>query len=482
MDLKLTQSTVNKTKQHIQTAQQWDVIVIGAGVVGCAIVRQLTLNGLKVLLLERGADILSGASKANSAILHTGFDAVANSLELECMRAGYKEYIEIRHKLNLPLLKTGALLVAWNEQQLSQLPSIVSKAHENGSDDVKQIDLPDLIKREPNLSNNALGAVEISQEYVIDPWSAPLAYVTQAAKAGAQYQFNSEVTDGEFDGKLWCLETTIDKYKAKLVINCSGNNGDIVQSICETPKFAIKPRKGQFIVFDKSAYGLVNSIILPVPTATTKGVVITKTIFGNLLLGPTAEEQQDRYDTSVDANILQNLFACGVKMLPDLEHHGITATYAGLRPATQFKDYQIEANPSKNWVGVNGIRSTGLTSALGIAKYVEKLCLENFADIVPFNNLKDIYWPQMPNLAAHKPRAFEIGDGTEIICHCEHVTRGQLESALKSEIAAKSVGGIRRRTRVMMGRCNGFYCSAKVSELTKGAISPPQDSDGGKND
>ena len=478
----MTQSTANKAKNHIQATKQWDIIIIGAGVVGCAIVRQLTLNGLKVLLLERGADILSGASKANSAILHTGFDAPPNSLELECMQAGYKEYLSIHNKMNLPLLKTGALLVAWNEQQLNQLPDIVEKAHQNGIDDVRQIDLKTLNEREPCLSNHSLGAVEISQEFIIDPWSAPLAYLTQATKSGAEYLFNCEVKSGEFDGKFWHLKTNKDTYKAKIVINCSGNNGDVIESICETPKFKIKPRKGQFIVFDKSAYNLINSIILPVPTATTKGVVITKTVFGNLLLGPTAEEQSDRYNAPVNETVLNELFASGVKMLPNLKNHGITATYAGLRPATQFSDYQIAAKPTKNWVGVNGIRSTGLTSALGIAKYVEQLCLENFTHILPFKSLKDIFWPQMPNLAAHKPRAFETGDGTEIICHCEQVTRGEIHAALASDIPAKSIGGIRRRTRVMMGRCNGFYCSAKVAQLTKNVIPPPRETIGGKND
>ncbi len=451
----------------------WDVIVIGAGVVGCAITRRFALSGAKTLLLEKGSDILSGASKANSAIMHTGFDAPSDSIELACMKAGYNEYLDISGKMNLPTMKCGALVVAWDESQLAELAGIVDKAHQNGIDDVAQIDRKTLLGKEPGLSNNALGAVEVPREYVIDPWSAPLAYLTQAVRAGAEYRFNAEVTSGTFDGKNWCISTPTEAFTSTLVINCTGTNGDHIEQICRDPEFEIRPRKGQFLIFDKSASNLINSIILPVPTPTTKGVVLTKTIFGNLLLGPTAEEQMDRENARVDHNILEQLIETGTRILPDLPTHAVTATYAGLRPATQFKDYQISADADKNWIGVNGIRSTGLTAALGIASYVEQLCAEKFGAITKFGPPKTPSWPQMPMLAQDNTRSYQEGDGTEIICHCEGVTRGDIERALSAEIPAQSLGGLRRRTRVMMGRCNGFYCSARVAELTKGKLSPP---------
>jgi len=457
----------------------WDVIVIGGGVVGCAITRRFALAGAKTLLLERGRDILSGASKANSAILHTGFDAPPGSLEVSCMQAGYREYLEIHSRLNLPVLKTAALVIAWNEEQLSQLDGIVSKAHENGVADVQQISGLALHKREPGLSTKALGAVEVPHEYVIDPWSAPLAYLKQAVSVGAGYRFGTEVKSGAFDGEYWHLNA-IDpdaegkRYTGRIVINCTGTNGDNIEQICRKPNFEIRPRKGQFLVFDKSANSLINSIILPVPTPTTKGVVLTKTIFGNLLLGPTAEEQEDRNTARVERKMLDELVAAGTEMLPDLTNHEVTATYAGLRPATQFKDYQISAEPRKNWIGVNGIRSTGLTAALGIAAHVEKLCGETYSGTANFGQAPDPDWPVMPMLAEHELRAYQKGDGTEIICHCERVTRGEIEAALNDKsLPACDLGGLRRRTRVMMGRCNGFYCSARVNELTRGKISPP---------
>ncbi len=450
----------------------FDVIVIGGGVVGCAVMRRFALNGAKALLLERGEDILSGASKANSAILHTGFDAPPGSTEVACMQAGYAEYLEMHAALNLPVLETGALVVAWNDEQRAALDGIIAKAHENGVGDVQLVERDALRRAEPHLADSAIAAVSVPREFVIDPWSSPLAYLRQAVAAGAQYRFNAEVTGGEFDGKMWRLRTGQGEFNGRIVINCSGAQGDIVQGICTPPTFEIRPRKGQFLVYDKSASDLINAIILPVPTPTTKGVVLTKTIFGNLLLGPTAEEQDDRENATVDHDMLQGLIDTGTAMLPDLSDHPVTATYAGLRPATQFKDYQIKAEAGKNWIGVNGIRSTGLTAALGIAAYVEQLCAEHFTSFGP---PVAPGFPTMPNLAQHLPRASQTGDGTEILCHCESVTRGDVERALTAEVPARSLGGLRRRTRVMMGRCNGFYCSARVAELTKGKLDRPLD-------
>ena len=234
------------------TAPRFEIIVIGGGVVGCALMRVFSLAGGRALLLEKGADILSGASKANSAILHTGFDAPPGSVEVACMQAGYKEYLEIYQRFSLPMLETGALVVAWNEEQLAQLDGIIAKAHENGVADVGKVSQAALRRAEPQLSEAALGAVSVPREFVIDPWSSPLAYLRQAVEMGAEYRFNTEVQSGEFDGESWRLSTNNGDFSARIVINCSGNQGDIVQRICTKPSFEIRPRKGQFLVYVKT--------------------------------------------------------------------------------------------------------------------------------------------------------------------------------------------------------------------------------------
>jgi glycerol-3-phosphate dehydrogenase len=442
-----------------------DVVVIGGGVVGCAIFRRLALAGLKPLLLEKGDDVLSGASKGNSAILHTGFDAPPGSLEVACMQAGYREYNAIRNRLNLPLVETGALVVAWNEEQQAKLPAIVAQAHQNGVADVAEISAAELRRREPQLAPHALGAVLVPGEHIIDPWSAPLAYALQGLAHGGRIRRGFTVSGGDFNGG-WSLTTERGRVNAGLVINAAGNHGDSVEAICRPSPFKVTPRKGQFVVFDKPAANLVKSIILPVPTERTKGIVICKTAFGNLLVGPTAEDQEERDLAEVDERMLAMLIEKGREMLPGLSDVGVNAVYAGLRPATQFKDYQIEALPDRRWITIGGIRSTGLTASLGIAAHVADLVAKHFH---PMEEAAPI-WTPVPNLCEERPRPYQIGG--EIVCHCEWVTRGEIEAALEGPLPAGDIGGLKRRTRAMMGRCQGFYCSANVAAIAAGKIEP----------
>jgi glycerol-3-phosphate dehydrogenase len=444
-----------------------DVAIIGAGVVGCAIFRRLAMGGARTVLLERGADILGGASKGNSAMLHTGFDAPPESLELACIRAGHAEYLMIHAQLNLPLLETGGLLVAWSEGERNRLPAIAAQAHQNGVSDMQLIDRAELMQREPNLATVAQAALVVPGEHIIDPWSAPLAYALQGLAHGGEVRRRVTVEGGDFDSSRWRLATSDGTIEARIVINAAGLQGDIVEAIARPSPFQIKPRKGQFVVFDKPAARLIRASILPVPSERTKGVMLCRTVFGNLLVGPTAEEQEDRDDTSVDRAQLAALIEQGVRRLPALAQESVTATYAGLRPATQFKDYQIDTLPAQNWISVAGIRSTGLTGALGIAQHVAGLYAENFGSL---SEPAAPIWTPVPNLAEHMPRPYQQPGYGEVVCHCELATRIEIEAALSGPLPAGDLGGLKRRTRCMMGRCQGFYCSARVAELAAGRV------------
>jgi glycerol-3-phosphate dehydrogenase len=443
-------------------------VIIGGGVVGCAIFRRLAMAGLEPIMLEAAPDILDGASKGNSALLHTGFDAPEESIELNCIQSGYREYLAIRDKLNLPLVESSALVVAWDEEQLARLPAIVEKAHRNGVADVAQIDRNELRKREPFLSARALGAVFVPGEHIIDPWSAPLAYAHQGLAHRGRIMRRCRVTGGEFDGWRWTLHTTLGDVSAGVVINAAGNYGDLIEAINEPPAFAITPRKGQFVVFDKPASKLLHAIILPVPTERTKGVVACRTAFGNLLVGPTAEDQKERSRAEVDHAVLEQLIAKGVEMIPGLARHSVNAIYAGLRPATQFKDYQIAVNRQRRWITAAGIRSTGLTAALGIAQMIGRGFNETFGGMQD----EEAIWTPVPNLAEERPRQYMTQAGGDIVCHCELVTRGEIAAALEGPLPAGDLGGLKRRTRCMMGRCQGFYCSAKVLAMAEGRLQP----------
>ncbi len=455
------------------SAVRFDVAVIGAGVVGCAIARRFALMGARVTVIEKAADILAGASKGNSAILHTGFDAPSGSLEWQCVQAGYAEFLGIREELGLPLLQSSAILAAWTEDEVSKLDQIAAKAWKNGVADVRPLTPAEVLAREPHLSPNVLGGLLVPGEYLIDPWSTPLAYIHQAIAHGATVLRETEVLSGRFDGHIWTLETNKDPVTAETVINAAGLWGDIVDDRLEAGRaFGIRPRKGQFVVFDKAAAPLLSAIILPVPTERTKGIVLTPTIFGNLLVGPTAEEQTDRIRATVEREVMEQLITKARAILPALAGMPVTATYAGLRPATEHADYQIRQDAARHLIVAGGIRSTGLTGALGIAQHVATLYGDRHRP-QPRAAADSRPCAALPVLAEHEARDWTKPGYGEIICHCELVTKREIEAALAGPLPAGDIGGLKRRTRAGMGRCQGFYCGARLAALTEGRFTTP---------
>ena len=467
----------NKCDSHINTTDgsaliaSADIAIIGGGVVGCAVARRMALEGASVVLIEKAPDILDGASKGNSAILHTGFDAPVGSLEQKCVSRGYDEYLEIHKSLNLPLLKTTAMVAAWSKKEEERFAGIMEKGLDNGVDDLCLLSKSQILAIEPDLADNVRAAILVPREYVIDPWSAPLAYLKQALKNGGKVLFNAEVVGGSFDGSRWMLNTKIGKVRATHVINCAGLYGDIVDlNVLGKTQFAIQPRKGQFVVFDKAAGQFLKSIILPVPTERTKGIVLFPTIFGNIVVGPTAEDQESRDDACVDKKILKLLIDQAIEKLPAFANIPITTTYAGLRPASDKKHYRIIQDFDRNWLTLGGIRSTGLTGALGLARHVHDLFSNQG---IGFEKIENPVVSDVPNLAEHLPRDWHTPDYGEIVCHCEMVTKREIIAAMEGTISAQSIDGLKRRTRATMGRCQGFYCSAHLAQLTKGKFAQP---------
>jgi glycerol-3-phosphate dehydrogenase len=443
-----------------------DVVVIGAGVVGCAIARSFAIRGWSTLVVEKAGDILEGASKGNSALLHTGYDEPEASEELRILSHGFNLYRQIHRRMNLPLVETGALVVAWNEEERRELDGICAHAHRNGTIDASVIDQATLRKREPNLSPAAVGAVLIPGEAIIDPWSAPLGYMTQAIRHGARLVTNAEVRRVSRRGDHWRISTAAGEFASRIVVNAAGLFGDRVEALRGVrPGFTVRPRKGQFVVYDKPASSLVNAIILKVPTPRTKGVLLARTVFGNLLLGPTAEDQEDRIHATVDSTVLERIMAEGTIMLPALAGQTVTATFAGLRPATEHRDYVLKVDGEAGWITVGGIRSTGLSASLGLGEWAAERGGKLLGDERAAPADDDLDWPQMPNLSAYAERPYQREGRSPMACHCEWVTEQELASALTGPVPAGTLGGLKRRTRVMLGRCQGFGCSGAVCRV-----------------
>jgi glycerol-3-phosphate dehydrogenase len=437
-------------------------------VVGSAIARELTRFDLEVTLLEAAPDVGAGTSKANTALLHTGFDAKPGTLESRLVARGCELLGEYAGRVGIPLERTGALLVAWDEEQKAELPGIVERSRENGYDAIRALDVEELYRREPHLGHGAVAALEVPDEAIVCPFTTPLAFATEAVLAGCELRRSTPVTGIErLSGGGFRLRTPDGEITARRVVNAAGLHSDEVDRMLGGHGFTITPRRGELIVFDKLSRPLVEHVLLAVPTRISKGVLVAPTVFGNVMVGPTAEDVERKDDTSSTAEGLEHLRREAVRIVPELAGQEVTAVYVGLRAATEHSDFQIRFEDGYACVG--GIRSTGLSASMAIAEYVrDGLELE----LRPRGSDPEF---RMPNLGEASPRPFQQADLIErdpdygrVVCFCERVTRGELRDAMASPIPPVDLDGLRRRTRAHMGRCQGFWCGAHLAALLEG--------------
>src|SRR5690606_6268686 len=408
----------------------YDVAIIGAGVVGCAVARELAQYDLRAVLIEAASDVGAGTSKANTAILHTGYDGKPGFLETRLLRRGYDLLNEYGPQAGIPIEHTGALLVAWTDEQLQSLPAIRENAHRNGVTDVDFISLDELYRREPHLGPGALGALEVPGESIICPFTPPLAFATQAVINGVELRLNSPVQAIEEEADFYALHCSSGLIHCRYIVNAAGLESDTINAMQGHDEFHIVPRRGELIVFDKMARPLVRHILMPVPTRTTKGVMICPTVGGNILLGPTAEDIQDRTAAETTEAGLAAILDKGRQILPELMEHEVTSTYAGLRAATEHSEYQIILHAKQRYLCIGGIRSTGLSASMGIAEYA----LEQLESAGLKLKRKGEFLPvRVPNIGEASPRPYQRDDMIRanpdygrIICHCERVTRGEI--------------------------------------------------------
>jgi glycerol-3-phosphate dehydrogenase len=447
-----------------------DVVIIGAGVVGAAIARELSRFELRCTVVEAGPDVGAGTSKANTALLHTGFDAKPGTLEARLVRRGHELLSEYAPRVGIPLKRMGALLVAWNEKQRGAFPAIVERANTNGYTAIGEVDRDELYRREPHLAPGAHGALDVPDEGIVCAFTPPLAYATEALLAGCELRLRTPVIGLEhLEEGGFRVETPSGHFKTRYLVNAAGLRGDEIDRMLGHNTFTVTPRRGELIVFDKLARPLLSHILLAVPTGTTKGVLVSPTVYGNVLVGPTAENIDDKSDTSSTSTGLAFLRSEAERILPELLGYEVAAVYVGLRAATEYDDYQLTIHVPEGYACVGGIRSTGLSASLAIAEYVR---MELGAAGLPLEPKPELPEVRMPNIGEELPRPYvEAGriatdaDYGRIVCFCERVTRGEIRDALAGPLPAVDLDGLRRRTRVLMGRCQGFYCGAEVRAL-----------------
>lgn len=449
-----------------------DVAVIGAGVVGCAVARELAGREVSVALIEARGDVGDATSKANTAILHTGFDATPGTLEAALVARGFALLSDYATASGIPVERTGAVLVAWTPDEADALPGLLAKSVANGYVHGSLIDAAAVYELVPALAQGALAGLVIPDESIICPWTTTLAFALDAKARGAQILLAHRVTAVGVGIDSTSITTTSGEVSARWVVNAAGMGSDVIDRMLGHDRFTIVPRRGELLVFDKLARSLVDRIVLPVPTSKGKGVLLSPTIFGNVMLGPTSEKLVDRTDTSTSEDGFAFLLSKGAALMPDLLDEEVTASYAGLRAASEHSDYVVEVDAEQRYVVLGGIRSTGLTASMALA---ERAC-----DLIEGSGLRLPLRaavpepPRMPNLGEAFARPYQRVDLIEhdpaygeVVCFCERVSRGEIRDALASPIPPTDLDGLRRRTRAVMGRCQGFFCGSEVDRLLR---------------
>ena len=433
--------------------------------VGAAIARELTRYGASCVLVEESADVGAGTSKANTAILHTGFDAKPGTLEARLVPRGYELLGAYATKVGIPVGSTGALMVAWSDEQREALTEVAANARVNGYEGTRPIAIEELYEREPALGPGARGALEVPGEGIVCPFTTTLALATEAVLGGCTLALAARVRDVE-RGARFVLDTERGRIHADFLVNAAGLRSDEVDALAVHCDFTITPRRGELIVFDKLARGLISRILLPVPSAKTKGVLVAPTVYGNVLLGPTAEDIESKDDRATTVAGLRSLMDQGARIVPALQAHEVTATYVGLRAATSARDYQLRIHPEDRYACAGGIRSTGVSASMAIAEHVREGLAAAGLSLSDAPGETEL---RVPNIGELAPRPYQRSDLIErdhefgeIVCFCERVTRGELSAAMGSAIPPADLDGLRRRTRALMGRCQGFFCAARV--------------------
>ncbi len=448
-----------------------DVVVIGAGAVGCAIARELSKYDIRVLVVDKNEDIGGDASKSNSAIIHTGYDATPDSLESQLVVAANPMYDEIAKDLDVPFKRIGAILPAFTQEQFDKLPEIKAKAFKNRVYDVEYKTAEELLAMEPNLNPEVKGGLYIPRESIIDPFILVQALAENANANGVEFLLNAKVIDIKTEnGKIKSVVTTKGEIEATYVINSAGLYCDEIAEMVGKADYKVVARKGQFYILDKNTSCKVNRIVLPIPTKITKGKLMCPTIHGNMLVGPTAEDQPSKVDKSTSTEGLDSIAVDVRNLVPNVNLRDTITQYSGLRPNRNPEGLHVDTYEDLyGYINLSGVRSTGLTLSVAMGKYVAQIMLNMGVKMV----LKENFIPTRKGIVKFSEQTREVQAKLieenalygNVICRCETITEAEIMQAIHRPLGAKSVDAVKRRVRAGMGRCQGGFCGPKVIEI-----------------
>ncbi|HEY6540322.1 MAG TPA: NAD(P)/FAD-dependent oxidoreductase [Ktedonobacteraceae bacterium] len=439
----------------VKDIQHVDVLVIGGGVVGCAILRELSRYAARVALLERNPDVCEGTSKSNSAIVHTGFDAPPGTLEARLLAEARELWPQVIERLHIPYLQTGALLIATNDEELATLThEIIPKAERNGVTR-QPLTREEILENAPYINPAILGGALVEGEGIIDPFWTTRAYCENAVLNGAQVFTGESVLAMSVEEQHIFVQTSGGRaFAASLVVNAAGLWSDEVARLVGDDSFTLTPRKGQFIVVEEDHS--VSQIILPIPNRVSKGILVTPIVFGGVMLGPTAEDVQDKSDLATTGEGLQQIRQGVAKLVSTLANAASVRQFAGLRAVSSTGEYIIRHSAaSQRLLHVAGIRSTGLSASPAIGRYVGDMARDQLGLV-----LRNEFVEELPEYLSET----RTGEA-DVICLCRSITRGEILAALRSPLPPRTLDGLKRRTGAMLGDCQGNVCLPRLMQL-----------------
>lgn len=444
-----------------------DIIVIGAGVVGCSIARELSKYNLDVLVVEKNSDVSEGISKGNSGIVHAGYNEKIGTLKAKLNIEGNKIFDDLSRDLQFPFKRNGAFILAFSDEEMKTLESLKENGEKLGVEGLEILTREEALNIEPNLNKEIVGVLNVKTSGIVSPYEMTIALAENAAENGVEFKLNSKVTSIEkiSEGYKVTLNNK-ELVSGKIIINASGLEGAFLNNLVSMSKREINPVKGEYCLFDKVAGAMINKTLFQVPNKLSKGVLVTPTAEGNLLVGPNAVEGKT-LETSREG--IDEILDKSKKSLEELPVARILNTFSGIRPKTKGGDFIIEeVEDAKNFINVIGIDSPGLTAAPAIGVYVVNM-IKDKLDLIEKKNFKktrekivrfaELSLEEKNKLIKEKPAYGHM------VCKCEFITEGEIVEAIHRPIKALTVDAIKRRTRASMGGCQGIGCTLPISKI-----------------
>ena len=455
----------------------YDAVIIGGGAVGCAVARYLSRYRLSICLVERGEDVCVGTSKANSAICHAGFDAPVGSAKARFNVEGSRMMEGLSQELDFPYRRCGSLVLCFDEAELPHLRELLERGVQNGVEGLEILDRAALRALEPAVSDKAVAALWAPTGAVLCPFGMTIALAENAAANGCAFRFNTEVARIERRDGFFRLHTGGDCIDTRVVISAAGVYGDALHNQLCADKLTIVPRRGEYCLLDRTCGQMVQHTIFQLPSAMGKGVLVTPTVHGNLLVGPTAVDQPDKDRTATTAEGLRSVAETAAKSVENLPMRDVITSFAGLRAHLSGpEDDFIVGESTDGFFEAVGIESPGLSSAPAIGRYLAELAAAKLhaAEKKDFiAQRRDMPHPREMDFASRQDLIARDPAYGQVICRCEGVTEGEIRDAIRRVPGARSLDGVKRRVRAGMGRCQGGFCGPKVMELLSRELHVP---------